>query len=57
MAHYITGISSEETRPDDDDDDDDIFSALKIIIYDNIICFCFQTSEIKLNIIQFLYRN
>ena len=30
-----------------------IFSALKIIIYDNVICFCLQTSEVyvKLNII------
>jgi len=30
-----------------------IFSELKIIIYNNIICFCLQTSEmyIKLNII------
>ena len=36
-----------------------IFDALKITIYDNIICFCLQTSEmyIKLNIIYFLYRN
>jgi len=30
-----------------------IVSALKIIIYDNIICFCLQTSEmyVTLNII------
>jgi len=36
-----------------------IISALKIIIYDNIICFCLQTSEVyvKLNIIYFLYES
>jgi len=30
-----------------------IVSALKIIIYDNIVCFCLQTSEmyVKINII------
>jgi len=36
-----------------------IVSALKIVIYDNIVCFCLQTSEmyVILNIIQFLYEN
>ena len=35
-----------------------IVAALKIIIYDNIVCFCLKTSEIyvKLNIIKFLYE-
>jgi len=36
-----------------------IVSALKIIIYDNIICFCLRTLKmyVKLNIIYFLYEN
>jgi len=35
-----------------------IVTALKII-YDNIICFCLQTSEmyVKLNIMYFSYKN
>jgi len=36
-----------------------IVSALKIIIYNNIACFCLQTSEmdVTLNIIKLLYEN
>jgi len=36
-----------------------IVTALKIIIYDNIVCFRLQTSEMYsiLNIIHFLYKN
>jgi len=36
-----------------------IVSALKTIIYHNIICFCLQTSKmnVTLNVIQFSYKN